>query len=104
MQESIGSRIRAKRKQQLLTQEKFAERLDVSTQFIYQIEHDVRMPSVANLIKLSEILKVSIDFLLKGREISRDDEHIPYISIEVNGERKIYYATKTSLGKKKKLY
>lgn len=29
-------------------------------------------------------------------EISRDDEHIPYISIEVNGERKIYYPTKTT--------
>lgn len=41
MNDTVGSRIRAKRQQQSLTQEKLAEKLDVSTQFIYQIEHDV---------------------------------------------------------------
>ena len=97
MQDSIGSRIRAKRKQQSLTQEKLAERLDVSTQFIYQIEHDVRMPSVANLIKLSEILKVSIDFLLKGREISSDDELELLLAKLSQSERDLLYKSLTAI-------
>ncbi len=97
MQDSIGSRIRAKRKQQFLTQEKLAEKLDVSTQFIYQIEHDVRMPSVANLIKMSDILKVSIDFLLKGREISRDDELELLLAKLSQSERDLLYKSLTAI-------
>ena len=101
MNDTIGSRIRAKRQQQSLTQEKLAEKLDVSTQFIYQIEHDVRMPSVANLIKLSNILDVSIDFLLKGREIKKGDELELLLSELPQNERDLLYKSLTSIKKLK---
>ena len=101
MNDTVGSRIRAKRQQQSLTQEKLAEKLDVSTQFIYQIEHDVRMPSVANLIKLSDILDVSIDFLLKGREIKQGDELELLLSELPQNERDLLYKSLTSIKKLK---
>ena len=99
MNDTVGSRIRAKRQQQSLTQEKLAEKLDVSTQFIYQIEHDVRMPSVANLIKLSDILDVSIDFLLKGREIRQADELELLLSELPQNERDLLYKSLTAIKK-----
>ena len=97
MNDTVGSRIRAKRQQQSLTHEKLAEKLDVSTQFIYQVEHDVRMPSVANLIKLSDILDVSIDFLLKGREIKKGDELELLLSELPQNERDLLYKSLTSI-------
>lgn len=49
-----------------MTQEEFAERLDVSRQAVSKWELDKTLPDVNKLLKISELFQVSVDYLLKG--------------------------------------
>lgn len=62
---AMGDRIKEVRKKQKLTQEQLAERLDVSVEFIGQIERGLKLPSMQVFIKLIEVLNVSADYLLR---------------------------------------
>ena len=62
---TMGDRIRETRKKQVLTQEQLAERLDVSVEFVGQIERGLKLPSMNVFIKLIEVLNVSADYLLR---------------------------------------
>ena len=62
---TIGDRIRAARKEQKLTQETLAERVDVSPYYIGEIERGTKTPSLDLFIKLVEALNVSADYLLR---------------------------------------
>ena len=61
----MGDRIREARKHQGLTQDQLAERLDISVQFVGQIERGLKLPSMQVFIKLIEVLNVSADYLLR---------------------------------------
>lgn len=61
----MGDRIKEVRKKQGLTQEQLAERLDISVEFIGQIERGIKLPSMHVFIKLVETLNVSADYLLR---------------------------------------
>lgn len=60
----LGRRIREERRKLNLTQEKLSETIDVSTTYIGQIERGERCPTLDTLLKLSNALGVSIDYLL----------------------------------------
>ncbi len=62
---TIGDRIKEVRKKQKLTQEQLAERLDISVEFVGQIERGLKLPSMQVFIKLLETLNVSADYLLR---------------------------------------
>lgn len=62
---TIGDRIREVRKKNGFTQEQLAERLDVSVEFIGQIERGLKLPSMQVFIRLIEVLNVSADYLLR---------------------------------------
>lgn len=62
--ELLGKRIREQRKQKKYTLEQLAEKLDVSTTFIGQIERAKGIPSLETLVKISNVLEISIDSLL----------------------------------------
>ena len=62
---TIGDRIKEIRKKRGLTQEQLAEKLDISVQFVGQIERGLKLPSMPVFIKLVEILNVSSDYLLR---------------------------------------
>ena len=62
---TIGDRIKEARKKQGLTQEQLAERLDVSVEFVGQIERGLKLPSMNVFIKLIGVLNVSADYLLR---------------------------------------
>ena len=62
---TMGDRIKEARKQQRLTQEQLAERLDISVEFVGQIERGLKLPSMQVFIKLIEALNVSADYLLR---------------------------------------
>lgn len=66
---AMGERLRAHRKQQNLTQEQLAEQLDISIKHYSEAERGITGLSVENLIKVSEILGISLDYLLKGISI-----------------------------------
>lgn len=71
----LGHNIRDARKSLSLTQEQLAEKIDVSTVFISQIENGTRKPSLETLLKLSSSLGVKIDTLIdKSSDLSDNDD------------------------------
>ena len=62
---TMGDRIREARKKCELTQEQLAEKLDVSVEFVGQIERGQKLPGMQVFIKLIEVLNVSADYLLR---------------------------------------
>lgn len=65
---SLGQRIRLKRNRLNLTQHELAEAVGTTSQHISAIEQDKWAPSLTILIKLAEVLGVTTDFLLCGKE------------------------------------
>ncbi len=62
----LGNEIRKNRKRKNYTLEKLAEKLEVSTTFIGQIERAKGIPSLETLVKIANVLEVSVDSLLFG--------------------------------------
>lgn len=60
----LGERVRISRMAAKLTQEKLAERIDVSTSYMGHIERGTRKLSVDTLCRLCDALGVTSDFLL----------------------------------------
>jgi transcriptional regulator with XRE-family HTH domain len=65
----IGRHLRKAREALELTQQDLAHEIKVTPQHISRIELGQAAPSVEALFKLSQILGVSTDYLLTGREI-----------------------------------
>ena len=65
---SLGSNISYLRKQKKLTQEQFAERIDVSPQYVSDLERGVVGASIATLKSICTVLGVSSDQILFGSE------------------------------------
>ena len=70
--QEIGKRILDRRKQLGLTQEALAEKAEVTTQFVSYAESGKRAMRPENLLKISEALGVSVDYLLTGDMIDKD--------------------------------
>ena len=64
--QGMGQRIKKKRKELKLTQERMAEELNISVKHFSEVERGIAGLSVENLIRVSEILGVSIDYMVKG--------------------------------------
>lgn len=69
---TMGDRIKETRKLQGLTQEQLAEKVDISLEYISQIERGLKMPSMQVFIKLVEILDVSADYILRDSISTRN--------------------------------
>ena len=78
MQQTIGQRIRALRHKKRISQEKLAERLNVSFQAVSKWENDLSLPDVMQFPALAEFFGVSTDALfgLDGLETERRIEAI----------------------------
>ena len=62
----IGNRIKIKRKEQKLTQEKLSEIIDVSPSYISEIERGTSISSLSTISKIAETLNTSLDYLVFG--------------------------------------
>ena len=62
----MGARIRARREALQMTRNQLAERLSVTGKFIADIEYGHKGVSIDNLYKITQILDISADFLLRG--------------------------------------
>ena len=82
----IGERIKLSREKSGLTQEKLADALGVSSQFVSDIERGVSGPSIYTIICISKLLHVSCDYLLLGIENSSSFpaplDHLNYLTEE----------------------
>ena len=68
----IGPKIKRLRTQLGLTQEALAEKADVTAQFVSYAEAGKRAMRPENLMKISDALGVSADYLLTGDVIDKD--------------------------------
>ena len=68
MENSLGRRIAQLRKEKGLTQEDLAKHLDVSAQAVSKWENDLTCPDITALPKLAQLLGVTVDELLSGKQ------------------------------------
>lgn len=64
--QEIGARINARRRELHYTQEYLAEKMDVSVQMISNLELGKKAIRPENLIKVSTVLNISTDYILRG--------------------------------------
>ena len=65
--QSIGKRIKKRRKELHLTQTEIKEKTGISSGNMSDIERGNRLPAATTLAQLSEILDCSIDWILTGK-------------------------------------
>ena len=70
---ALGAKIKEKRKLYGVTQEKVAEKLDISESFYGRVERGDRILSVETLVKIAGFFDLSLDFLLLD-SVQRDDD------------------------------
>lgn len=91
--ENLGSRIKAERQSRGITQEQLAERVDISTNFMSLIENGRNM-SIETLVRVSDVLGVTVDYLLNDTlQIKNDsisEQILQNLSTLYNDER-IYF-------------
>lgn len=80
----LGKKIRSLRLTNHLSQAELAESIDVSTNYIGQIERGDRKPSLETLVSLCEVLHTSLDYILSDSRSSSDD----YIMFNIESELK----------------
>lgn len=73
---ALGSRIKNKRLSLNMTQEKLAELVDISAVYVGQIERGDRHMTLDILLKISEVLDVSIEELLKDNTMNNINSRI----------------------------
>ena len=71
---NLGERIKALRKQNNLSQEQLAEKLNVSRQAVSKWESNTAYPDISNLILLRDIFGVTLDYLvIDNNKIESED-------------------------------
>lgn len=73
----LGQKIRALRNLHHLSQANLAEQIDVSTNYIGQIERGDRKPSLETLVALCNALNTSMDYLLSD-SLSVNEDQLSY--------------------------
>ena len=83
-QKEIGRRVRLRRDLFGLSREQLAEKIEVSYQFIADIEYGNRGMSLETLYKMSQVLEISADYFLTGKNCEEDDEETALFRDEIN--------------------
>lgn len=71
--EKIGHKIASKRKEHNLTQNELAEALYVTHQAVSKWENGKSIPSIEIMFELTQLLNITIDYLLDNAEIDSDN-------------------------------
>lgn len=71
---ALGFVIKTARERKKLTQEALAEKADVHTSYIGQIERGLRYPSLKVLFKIADALKTKLSDLFVGIDAKRKDK------------------------------
>ncbi len=71
----FSDKLQILRKSQGMTQENLAEKLQISRQAVAKWENGMAYPDILNLIQLSELFNITIDYLVKDNQCSKSLEH-----------------------------
>lgn len=96
----LGQKVRQLRNMHHLSQANLAELIDVSTNYIGQIERGDRKPSIETLVLLCNTLGTSMDYILSDSLTTNEDQlsfdilsKLSTLSLE---EKKYFYSTISS--------
>ena len=84
---NIGTKIKDARIAAHLTQEQVAQALGVSRQTISNWENEKTYPDIVSVIKMSDLYKISLDHLLKGKEEPPMSDYMDYLEESTNTVR-----------------
>ena len=87
---SIGNRIRARREALHLTREHFSEKIGITPKFCADIETGTKGFSIKTLIKLSEVLGVTTDYILFGNTEDTEIRNIVRVLSDLDKSRLLY--------------
>lgn len=87
---SIGNRIRVRREALNLTRELFSERIGITPKFCADIETGVKGFSIKTLVKLSESLGVTTDYILFGEAEGTEIRNILRILSDMDPNKLIF--------------
>ena len=91
---SLGNRIKSLRKAQHLTQQKLADKVEVSRIYVQALESNRRLPSMKLLQKLAPALNVEVTDLLMDFSTPDKPVRVQLESMLDNGELEIWYRSK----------
>lgn len=87
----VGTRIKNKRLELKLTQEKLAEMTGLSETYIGAIERSTSKCSIETLVKIAQTLNISMDYLLFGTTTKNIDNHFSKIIKGLPDEKQKLY-------------
>lgn len=90
---NIGEKIQELRKKKNMSQEQLAEELGISRQSVSKWESGQSVPEINKVIQLSELFRVSTDYLLKGMEENGNNDPSPKGKRNLSHGRNFYIAT-----------
>ena len=76
----IGKRLRRQREQLSLSRDEFAEQVEISPQFLAELENGTKGMSAETLHKICDKKNISADYLLLGRQ-SKGDVQTPAVEM-----------------------
>ena len=86
----VGERIRELREVQNYTREAFAEKIDISAKFLYEIETGKKGFSADTLIRISEALFVSCDYIMLGEDTKHCNSERVMCMLDAMKPKQIY--------------
>jgi len=85
----FGEKLSFLRKQQGMTQMELAEKLDISRQAVSRWEQGISNPSTENMVRIGELLDVSIDTLVN--ENAQLQTETAVLVVEAEEKKAVYY-------------
>ena len=79
----FAERLKTLRKQVKLTQGHIAEKLNISQQAYASWERGVKKPTQENLVKIAQVLNVSVDYLVENSEEKSEEKSDELDNIEL---------------------
>lgn len=100
LDKEVGNRIRCLREQKKYSREVLAEKIQISTKFLYEIEKREKGFSAEVLQRISSALDVSSDYILFGKAQDGMGEYYLKAVFEIEKEQKRYLREILSVLKK----
>ena len=85
----VGERIRELREIQCYTREALAEKVEISSKFLYEIETGKKWFSADVLCRISQALSVSCDYIMLGEEVSNQGSEQINCLLEALGHQQV---------------
>lgn len=92
--EEIGNRIKMIRESRNFTREELADKAEISTKFLYEVEKGRKGLSADTLLKISRTLSCSCDYILTGKTFEKEEDEQLHLLLQRFADRDKVYAVK----------